>query len=125
MKPCRLKQRSCKNCLNQFELHFRIPCEQTFLIFLMRAPLLLSSLLFSSLLRIPLRDNHPQLSISLVLCTCISWPVYFSDYSAFSKRFVGEGHSEEGGGPGGEGTLPSARRARTFRWVWGHSSEIF
>ena len=29
---------------------------------------------------------------------------------AFSKRFVGAGHSEEGGGPGGEGTLPSARR---------------
>ena len=45
---------------------------------------------------------------------------------AFSKRFVGAGHSEEGGGPGGEGTLPSARRARTFRGVWGHSPlEIF
>ena len=28
--------------------------------------------------------------------------------AAFSKRFVGAGHSEEGGGPGGEGTLPSA-----------------
>ena len=25
--------------------------------------------------------------------------------SAFSKRFVGAGHSEEGGGQGGEGTL--------------------
>ena len=35
--------------------------------------------------------------------------------SAFSKRFVGAGHSEEGGGPGGEGTLPIARRAYTFR----------
>ena len=47
-------------------------------------------------------------------------------HSAFSKRFVGAGHSEEGGGPGGEGTLPSARKARTFRGVWGHSpSEIF
>ena len=46
--------------------------------------------------------------------------------SAFSKRFVGAGHSEEGGGPGGEGTLPSAHRACTYRGVWGHSpSEIF
>ena len=36
-------------------------------------------------------------------------------YTAFSKRFVGAGHSEEGGGRGGEGTLPSARRARTLR----------
>ena len=35
--------------------------------------------------------------------------------SAFSKRFVGAGHSEEGGGQGGEGTLPSACRACTFR----------
>ena len=26
---------------------------------------------------------------------------------AFSKRFLGAGHSEEGGGQGGEGTLPS------------------
>ena len=30
--------------------------------------------------------------------------------SAFSKRFVGAGHSEDGGGQGGEGTLASARR---------------
>ena len=46
--------------------------------------------------------------------------------AAFSKRFVGAGHSKEGGGPGGDGTLPSARRARIFRGVWGHSpSEIF
>ena len=46
--------------------------------------------------------------------------------SAFSKRFVGAGHSEEGGGPGGESTLPSAHRACTFRGFWGHSpSEIF
>ena len=35
-------------------------------------------------------------------------------HAAFSKRFVGAGHSEKGGGPGGEGTLPSARRACTF-----------
>ena len=49
-----------------------------------------------------------------------------SKITALSKRFVGAGHSEEGGGPGGEGTLPSARRARTFRGVWGHSPlEIF
>ena len=34
---------------------------------------------------------------------------------AFSKRFVGAGHFEEGGGPGGEGTLPSACKACTFR----------
>ena len=31
--------------------------------------------------------------------------------SAFSKRFVGAGHSENGGGQGAKGTLPSARRA--------------
>jgi len=38
--------------------------------------------------------------------------------SAFSKRFAGAGHSEEGGGQGGKGTLPSAH--------WAHSlSEIF
>ena len=29
--------------------------------------------------------------------------------SAFSKRFVGTGHTEEGGGRGDEGTLPSAQ----------------
>ena len=52
--------------------------------------------------------------------------IYYRANSAFSKRFVGAGHSEEGGGPGGEGTLPSARRACTFRGVRGHSpSEIF
>ena len=46
--------------------------------------------------------------------------------TAFSKRFVREGHSEEAGGQGGEGIPPSARRAHTFRGVWGHSlSEIF
>ena len=46
--------------------------------------------------------------------------------STFSKRFVGAGHSEEGAGQGGEGTLLRANRARTFRGVWGHSpSEIF
>ena len=46
--------------------------------------------------------------------------------TAFSKRSVGAGHSEQGGGQGGEGTLPSAHRACTFRGVWGHSSsEIF
>ena len=28
-------------------------------------------------------------------------------HSAFSKRFLGADHSEEGGGQGGEGTLPS------------------
>ena len=42
------------------------------------------------------------------------WPHCYQN-PAFSKRFVGAGHSEEGGGQGGEGTLPSARRARTFR----------
>ena len=31
--------------------------------------------------------------------------------TAFSKRFVGAGHSENGGGQGAEGTLLSARRA--------------
>ena len=47
-------------------------------------------------------------------------------YPAFSKRFVGAGHSEEGGSQGGEGTLPSACKACTFRGVCGHSpSEIF
>ena len=46
--------------------------------------------------------------------------------AAVSKIFVGAGHSEEGGSKGGEGTLPSARRARTFRGVWGHfPSDIF
>ena len=46
--------------------------------------------------------------------------------AAFSKRFVGAGHSEEGAGQGGEGTLLRAHRARTFRGVWGHPpSEIF
>ena len=46
--------------------------------------------------------------------------------AAFSKRFVGAGHSEEGAGQGGEGTLLRAHGARTFRGVWGHSpSEIF
>ena len=35
--------------------------------------------------------------------------------SAFSKRFVGAGHSENGGGQGAKGTLPSARRG-----VWGY-----
>ena len=50
----------------------------------------------------------------------------FQHNAAFSKRFVGAGHSEEGGGPGGEGTLPSARRPCTFRGVWEHyPSEIF
>ena len=45
--------------------------------------------------------------------------------SAFSKRSVGAGHSEEGGSQGGEGTLPSAHRACTFRGVWAYSpSEI-
>ena len=39
---------------------------------------------------------------------------YVTD-TAFSKRFVGAGHSEEGGSQGGEGTLLRARRARTFK----------
>jgi len=50
----------------------------------------------------------------------------FVTSTAFSKRFVGAGHSEEGGSPGGEGTLLTARKACTFRGVWGHSpSDIF
>ena len=65
------------------------------------------------------------MTILLLLQVAQNWPFRIVD-SAFSKRFVGAGHSVEGGGPGGEGTLPSARRACTSRGVWGHSpSEIF
>ena len=45
--------------------------------------------------------------------------------AAFSKRFVGAGHSEEGRGQGGEGTLPSAHRARPFRRSGGIPAQNF
>ena len=48
---------------------------------------------------------------------CIELTIY--------QRFVGAGHSAEGGGPGGEGTLPSARRASTFRGVGGIPPQKF
>ena len=64
-----------------------------------------------------LQDFLPFMQISVLMKIVL--------IAAFSKRFVGAGHSEEGGGPGSEGTLPSAHRACTFRGVWGHSpSEI-
>ena len=69
-----------------------------------------------------------QVIWTTVILSCLESPniIILKVIPAFLKRFVGAGHSEEGSGPGGEGTLPSARRARTLRGVWGHSpSEIF
>ena len=43
--------------------------------------------------------------------------------AAFSKRFVGAGHSEEGGGQGSEGILVSARRVRALRGSGGISRQ--
>ena len=64
--------------------------------------------------------GSPELMCSLSLAAI------WEPRAAFSKRFVGAGHSEEGAGMGGEGTLLRAHRASTFRGVWGHSaSEIF
>ena len=49
--------------------------------------------------------------------------VHTRSLAAFSKRFVGAGHSEEGGGQGSEGILASARRARALRGSGGISRQ--